>query len=284
MAYPINAPVSIIIPVFNGMPFLPETIESVRRQTYPDWELIIVDNKSTDHTADYIDRELKERPDARIRFVSSDSHLPMVPNWNRALEYATHPLIKILPSDDILMPDCLEIQVRLLQENSDVGFVTSGKELIDGKGRRLFTKNVLKQGIYDWDAIGLRSVCDISNHLGEPGGILFRAELLKSCGAYDPELKYFLDVDLLLRFLRKSKVLVWGKPLYQFRIHGQSASAASRRLAVVEYFHWLSRFEKELRLAKRPWFRRYLHLKASVIPYLRSLIFSAVEWRLRSGT
>lgn len=265
--------VSIVIPVYNGMPFIVHTIESVRFQTYDNWELLICDNDSTDRTIDLVKQYLDEKPDQRIRVISHQEHLSMARNWNRSLTYAQGELIKLLPSDDVLLPECIDIQVRLLREQSDIGFVTSGKEVIDHSGKKLFTRSPLKEGKYDWHSAGLKSLYAITNLFGEPGGVLFRKELLKCCGGYDPSLNYFVDIELLLRFLKKTKVSVWGKPLYQFRIHGSSVSAASRQLSVCEYLHILDSYEKDLKLSEKPSLKYYLKIKAHFLALLRSLIF-----------
>lgn len=255
------------------MPFIGDTIESVRAQTCANWELVICDNMSKDGTVDCVRRLLEEKPDPRIRLITHQELLPMAQNWNRSLAYARGELIKVLPSDDLLFPDCLEVQQRILQENPDAGFTTSGKQVIDAAGRVLFARHPLAQGKYDWPGLGPRSIRAVSNLLGEPGAILFRKELLATCGEYNVHYKYFVDVELLLRFLKVAKACVWGTPLYQFRIHGNSASASSRQAALNEYQRLLDRYELELGFPKGSLLRRYLGLKSRLVVTLRDLVF-----------
>ncbi len=265
--------VSIVIPVYNGMPFIGRTIASVRQQTYSDWELLICDNRSGDGTVDFVRQHLAENPDDRIRLITHDQLLPMAENWNRSVKYARGDSIKVLPSDDILLPSCIEIQQRVLQDHPEVGFVTSGKEVINASDRRLFVRQPLVEGEYDWSRLGKRALCAVMNILGEPGGILFRRELLDSCGDYDTDLKYFVDIEILLRFLKRSNAFVWGSPLYQFRVHGKSASASSSRPALDEYLRLLDCFADELKLSQRPALRTYLKLKSRSVVFLRDMVF-----------
>jgi len=266
--------VSVIVPAYNGMPYIAKAIESVRTQTYPYWELVICDNRSTDGTVECVQEVLKQNPDPRIRLVTYQEHLPMAENWNRALDHVRHGLAKIFPCDDILLPNCLEIQVGQLEENPDAGFATSCKEVIDATGRRLFNKKPIEQGKYDWAELGTRCLYAAgSNPLGEPGAVLFRSDLLKSCGVFDPNYKYYIDLDLSLRFLKKSKVCVWGKPLYQFRVHGSSGTATSRNLFVREFFQLLQKYEADIHLSERPFARAYFQIKTRAVMLLRTLVF-----------
>jgi glycosyltransferase involved in cell wall biosynthesis len=274
MSAPVTASplISVVVPVYNGMPFVLATIESVRAQTCADWELVICDNASTDNTAERIEQYLKEKPDPRIRLIRHTELLAMGANWNRSLPYAAGQFIKLLPADDILLPDCLETQQRILKENPGVGFVTSGKEVIDASGRVLLQRVPVKEGIYDWSRLGRRILFAVANIIGEPGGVLFRRELLESCGPFNPRYNYYIDIELLLRFLKKSNVYVCGRPLYQFRIHGGSGTATSRERAHKEYRALLEEFAGDLDLARKPWLRRYLDLKSRLVVFARGLV------------
>jgi glycosyltransferase involved in cell wall biosynthesis len=265
--------VSIIIPAHNGMPLIVDTIESVRRQTYPHWELFICDDTSIDGTVAGVQQHLNEKPDPRIRLIIYKNRVSMTENWNRSLTYAQGDFIKLLPQDDLLHPQCLEIQQRLLQEHPDVGFVTSGKEVIDSVGRVLFSRNPLKKGKYNWQSLGPRSLHAVVNILGEPAGVLFRKDLLISCGAYDPLFRYFVDVELLLRFLKKSDAYVWENPLYQFRIHGNSATGSNAKPALDEYQQLLDRYDEELCFSQKPYLKPYLRIKSHIVVLLRGLVF-----------
>jgi glycosyltransferase involved in cell wall biosynthesis len=119
------AKVSVVTPVHNGERYLAEAIESVRAQTYTNWEYVIADNCSTDAT-----REIAARYaalDPRIRLFRGDDFLPIIANWNRALRQisADGVYCKVLHADDRLLPECLERMVDLMERNPRVGLVGS---------------------------------------------------------------------------------------------------------------------------------------------------------------
>ncbi|HEX6958882.1 MAG TPA: glycosyltransferase family 2 protein [Ferrovibrio sp.] len=117
--------VSIVTPVYNGARFLKECIESALQQSYGDFEHVILDNASTDGS-----REIAEQyaaADRRIRVVSNPATLPMVENWNRAMEQISErsTYCKVLHADDLIYPDCLSKMVDLAVRNPSIGMVGS---------------------------------------------------------------------------------------------------------------------------------------------------------------
>src|SRR5687768_7682840 len=117
--------VSILIPTFNYGRYLDEAIQSALQQTFRDFELIIVDNNSTDNTKEMISQYLS---DERIRYYRNETNIGLVNNFNRCLELATAPYIKFLLADDILHPELLEMFVQILDEYETVALVTSDSE------------------------------------------------------------------------------------------------------------------------------------------------------------
>ncbi len=112
-----NGPkISVLIPTFNYARFLPRAIESVLAQEFRDFELLIVDDCSTDDTAKVV-QPLRAR-DARVRFAVNSSNLGMVNNWNHCLEQARGEYIKPLFGDDKLChPQALGKMVGLLESH-----------------------------------------------------------------------------------------------------------------------------------------------------------------------
>jgi glycosyltransferase involved in cell wall biosynthesis len=99
-----TTPISVFIPVRNDGHWLPGAIESVLRQTYANWELVIGDNGSTEDIGAIVARY----DDPRIRYHRFDRSVSILESWNRTARLARHPWIQSLPADDRITTDCLE--------------------------------------------------------------------------------------------------------------------------------------------------------------------------------
>lgn len=127
--------VSIVLPVYNAGAFIEQAVASVIAQTYTDWELIIVDDGSTDKTCEIIREEAAR--DHRIRLIQLPQNTgnPAVPR-NRGLEAANGRYIAFIDSDDIWLPQKLEEQLPLFADSDSVAIVYSDYEKIDENGKR----------------------------------------------------------------------------------------------------------------------------------------------------
>lgn len=148
---------SIITPCYNAERFIAQAIERVLAQTYTDWEMLIVDDCSTDNSADII-KKYEER-DCRIKYFKTDkpSGSPTLPR-NIAIENATGRYIAFLDSDDLWLPDKLQRQIPLF-ENENIAIVFSNYEKINENGER--SKRIIKapvsvdyKGLLKSDIIG----------------------------------------------------------------------------------------------------------------------------------
>ena len=117
--------VTVVTPVYNGEKLLGECIESVLAQTYPNFEYLIVNNRSTDGTLEVAQRYAKQDP--RVRVHTNTDFLSVVDNFNNAFslvcEKGTY--IKVIAADDWLYPNCIEEMVRVAEEHPTVGLVSS---------------------------------------------------------------------------------------------------------------------------------------------------------------
>ena len=123
--------VSIIMPSFNTASFIAESIESVQAQSYTNWELIIVDDCSTDNTDEVVKPYLSVQ---RIRYLKNEKNSGAAVSRNRALREAKGRWIAFLDSDDLWMPDKLEKQIQFMEKNGYHFSYTSYAEIdVDGK-------------------------------------------------------------------------------------------------------------------------------------------------------
>ena len=126
--------VSIIVPVYNAGQFIAETISCVQRQTYDEWELLLVDDCSTDAGRELISQ--KSREDKRIKLIVQEQNGGAAEARNRGIREASGQYICFLDADDIWLPDKLRLELEYIkkvqhEENPDAGFVFMGYEFAD---------------------------------------------------------------------------------------------------------------------------------------------------------
>ena len=126
--------VSIIVPVYNAEKYIGETIASVTAQTYENWELLLVEDCSSDGSLAAIRRCMEEREDSRIRLLRQPSNIGAAGARNRGLEEARGRYIAYLDADDLWAPKKLEKELRFLRETG-AAFAFTGYEFADEQGR-----------------------------------------------------------------------------------------------------------------------------------------------------
>lgn len=154
-----NDLVSIIMPSYNTGRFIKETVESVVAQTYPNWELIIVDDCSTDHT-DQIIKELLN--DTRIHYIKNEKNSGAAVSRNRALREAKGRWIAFLDSDDLWHPEKLEKQLQFMEENgyhfSYTNYIEIDENSISNGKTVTGPNKVTKRGMYNYCWVGCLTV------------------------------------------------------------------------------------------------------------------------------
>ncbi|MBM4255892.1 MAG: glycosyltransferase, partial [Deltaproteobacteria bacterium] len=231
--------VSVCIPTYNGSAFLAEAVQSVLAQSFADFELLIVDDGSTDATLDIA----RSFADPRIVIHRNEKQLGIPGNWNRCLTLAKGEYVCIFHQDDVMLPKNLERKVDVLKADPDIGFIHSAVEfLVEGTmlqppgswieptvddfvmdGRRYFRKLLLQGNL----------ICAPS--------VVARRQCLAEVGMFDEELGYAPDYEMWLKLCVKGKVAFLNQPLLQYRWHEKNASHQYR----------FSRGIEELQLAAR---------------------------------
>ena len=130
----VNGLVSIITPTYNCGKFIGETIESVQKQTYTNWEMVIVDDCSTDDTKDVVERYLQQ--DKRIKYHCLTENSGAAVARTKAMELATGQYMAFLDSDDLWMPNKLEKQIKFMQDKNYV-FTSTSYQHMNEEGKML---------------------------------------------------------------------------------------------------------------------------------------------------
>jgi len=230
--------VSVCVPAYRAAPFLRRTIQSVLEQTFKDFEIIVVDDASPDGTLDSID----DLDDPRIQRYSNPTNLGGGANWNRAVGLARGRLIKVLCSDDLLYPNCLKQQARLLEDPNwrSVGLVSCWRDIIDIEGRRILSrKSGQKRGFIPRDEARKWIVRSGTNPVGEPAAVMFRRELLNKAGPFNGANPFVLDIDMWIRMLLQADIYILPEIQCAFRVSSQSWSVRLAKKQAKSYLEWV---------------------------------------------
>ena len=206
--------VSVLMAVYNGEPYLEAAIRSILRQTYEDFEFVIVDDCSTDATAAVIE----SFNDGRVRYTKNSTNCGQTASLNRGLGICNGHYIARMDADDIARADRFEKQVEFLDARQEVAVVGSNLEFIDAGGSTV--------GSWDFPTapLALRWLalfsCPLSN-----GAAVFRKELIwEQLGGYDEEIVVAQDWDLWNRVLSKAEIANLRDRLLQVRQHAGQVS------------------------------------------------------------
>lgn len=180
--------VSIIIPVYNGETTLRETINSVVNQTFENYEILVINDGSTDATLDV----LSKIKDSRIQ-VFSYPNARQAASRNRGLERAKGDYIAFLDADDLWMRDKLELQVKALQAHPEAAFAYSWTDYIDERGNFLHPgRHITMNGTVYGDLI-------VNNFVENGSNPLIRRDVFDRVGVFDEALPPAEDWDMWLR-------------------------------------------------------------------------------------
>jgi GT2 family glycosyltransferase len=205
--------VSVMIPTYNYAHYLDDAIQSVLNQTYNDYELIIVDNASTDNTDAIVAKYLY---DPRIRYYKNEQNLGLVGNWNKCLEYARGEFLKMLCADDKFRPELLSKYVHVMDLYPQLSMVACNKQVFGDKHNYevVITRTHLQKGK------------DMNFHMlyghqgvGEPSSVMFRRREFNKIGYFTNEYKQFIDFDYWLKLLNNGDCYIIPEILVDVRFH-----------------------------------------------------------------
>ncbi len=206
--------VSVIIPTYNRKDYLKEALDSVLRQSFKDFEIIVIDDGSNDGTSELIQEEYG----SSIRYYWQENQGESAAR-NRGLEIAQGEYIAFLDSDDRWLKEKLTKQVIYLNENPIPGMVFSQAWIIDKTGKRIKSD---PWGIeLNNDGIELESLV-FNNKISGPSSTLIRRSVIDKVGEFDSNIRYGEDWDLWLRIAKLYDIAFIEEPLIEVRRHRNS--------------------------------------------------------------
>jgi glycosyltransferase involved in cell wall biosynthesis len=249
----VNRPrISVLIPTYNYACFLAEAVESVLMQDFQDFELLIVDDCSSDNTSQVV-KPFCDR-DARVHFSVNSTNLGMVNNWNHCLKRARGEYVKFLFGDDKLSdPQALGKLITLLRNNPSAVLAASARTILDEKSRVTDIWRPLREGCHNGRSIIAACLTGCENLIGEPSAVLFRNK--DGHRGFDSQFLQIVDIEMWFHLLENGNLAYTREPLCAFRQHPRQQSALNRMAG-------LARKEQEVFFASyatKPWLPRKTH-------------------------
>ena len=267
--------VSVIIPVYNCDGYISQAIDSILAQTYQSYEIIVIDDGSTDNT-----RKAMEPYMETIHYVYQENQGVSAAR-NHGIDLARGELIAFLDADDFFLPDKLTAQLRVFDAQPNLGIVHSGWRRVNQQGETIkdetpwdYVPNLNLEGWLRWKPIGTM------------GTLMFRRDWLQQVGSFEPGLSQAEDVDLLLRLSVKGCEAEWlRQSTVCYRQHDRNtmrdgvSQARSINWVLDKFFAsreslplGISLFEKQVRyntLVWSSWYLYYTGFYSEMVEYLQ---------------
>lgn len=240
--------VSVLIPAYNHENYIQETIESIINQTYPNIELIILDDGSKDKTWEKI-TELKPKCENRfvkIHFETKQNEGTCI-TLNKLLKLSSGEFVYIIASDDLTKPQAIEKEVKFLQDNPDYALAVGDNEYVDSMGKQIFRtqkaftsniKNAKYKTVKEFLSSKLK-IDFLSNDFGSyktlykenyiPNGYLIRKNIFETIGNFTKNAP-LEDFWLMLQISKYKKMKYIDEILFSYRIHDTNTIGNSTRM------------------------------------------------------
>ena len=230
--------ISVIMSVYNGEDYLTEAIDSVINQSFTEWELIVINDCSTDSTSEILGKYAAQ--DERIKVYTNEVNLRLPSSLNKAMSYAKGKYIARMDADDICLPERLEKQYNYMEENSDVALSSC---------RFMTIKNgVISSGGCGGksDANSVKALLLVTNPILHPG-IIAKAEIIKEL-KYDKNFTCTEDMELWTRFVMAGyKVEILSEYLMIYRLHDKQITQTT-----------LEKQRKEIVAIQKAYYKKFL--------------------------
>ena len=218
--------ISIVLPVYNGAAHMAGSVESILSQTYQNWELIIVNDCSTDETLEIA--KAYQKKDTRVRVLSNEKNLKLPRSLNVGFTEAKGEYFTWTSDDNMYMPEALSRLAQELDRDNDCVMVYSNMTEIDADGKELSTgKRLSPEHIMTGNVFG--------------ASFLYRAKTAKQIGEYDVNLFLAEDYDYWMRIYCSGKIKHVDESLYYYRRHEGSLTETKKTLIGIQTYKALEK-------------------------------------------
>ena len=204
--------ISVVMPVYNGEKYLKQSIESVIWQSYKDWELIIVNDCSTDSSRDIM--QSYADIDSRIRIVDNSSNLKLPMSLNAGFREARGEYLTWTSDDNLYKVNAFEELAGYLENNPEIGLVYSDMDFVDASLNFIREQCLEPQMLLCADCVG--------------ASFMYRREVLDKVGEYDPDMFLVEDYEYWIRISEQFKIGHLNENLYTYRMHGSSLTGTRK--------------------------------------------------------
>ncbi|PZR30022.1 MAG: hypothetical protein DI535_00540 [Citrobacter freundii] len=227
---------SIILPVRNGGNYLRECVQSILSQTVTDFELLVLENKSTDHTLEI----LASFNDPRIRIFPADTPLSMEENWHRAVQLPKSEYMTLIGHDDMLDSNYLSVMQELIAEDDLASLYQTHFRYIDSAGNEIGKCKPMREA-YDPVAAVSDFLCDRIDLMGT--GFMMKSSDFEAAGGMPmyPNL-LFADMELWIELASKNLLFVSAKECFSYRKHPAATTSSSSDAKFIQAFDLLIKY------------------------------------------
>ena len=265
--------ISIVVNCYNGEEFIKESIKSILKQTYKNWEVIFWDNKSQDRSKEIF----KFFKDKRLKYYYSKQHTSLYKARNLALSKTTGELISFLDTDDLWTKDRLKKQVDHFKEKS-VGLVYSNFWLLkdNSKKIKLFKSNFNKE-------IEPRKNILINYDIGILTVLIKKKYLLKLKTKFDEKTSHIGDMDLIWRLSKICTFKAINEPLAYYRVHNNSLSTTKRGNEISELKRWIVKNKKKLNKEEKTFMKNRIAYRNFITRKLQDSYLECLSFIFKSN-
>ena len=204
--------ISVLISTYNAEKYIKQTLESIFNQTYINYEIIVIDNKSTDKTTEII----KKYKDKRLILKILDKNYGQTYALNYGLKYCNGEYIARIDSDDVALPFRFERQLYIIEKNN-LDLLSTQVFYINDE-----SKIIGKSNFYNFNNLSFYFIL-LSNPIAHPT-TMFRKDFIIKENGYNERYKYWQDIEIWIKFLKKNNTFIANDYLTKIRIHKNQTS------------------------------------------------------------